>query len=138
MNLPGPQNAGCFFPTCVGLGYLRQIPLRGVVTPSSKRATVRHFTPLHECEKIHKTRVSRPKIFVIIFRSVQVIAHIPTEIKCGCTMPSFLACVASDQLSEITVQRNSVLTSALLGGFYAAQNGSLLTTFGDKLFVPST
>ena len=78
LNLLGPQNVGCLFPTYVGLDYLKKILLRGVVTSSSDRATVRLFTPLHECEKVHKTRVSRLKIFVIIFRSVQVTADIPT------------------------------------------------------------
>jgi hypothetical protein len=78
LNLLVPQNAGCFFPACVGLGCLRQILLRGVVTSSSDRETVRHFTPLHECEAVHTTRVSGLKDFVIIFRPVQVTADIPT------------------------------------------------------------
>lgn len=54
LNLLGPQNEGCFCPTSVGLGFLPQILLRGVVTSTSDRAIVRHFTHFMNVRKFIK------------------------------------------------------------------------------------
>lgn len=78
LNLLGPQNAVRCLPTGVGLGYFRQVLLRGTVTSSSDRTRVRHFAALHECGNVYKTRMSRLKIFVSVFLSVRVTANIPS------------------------------------------------------------